>query len=388
VRRLMQLATLVAVATPSVLLAGPGIAQAAGGVAAAKSVKPGVLQAAWFWQTAYEQSNPPVAAGPPPTKEPSGVPAKDLAVAHTSNDGTSSKMTVLAFNLGAAAKPGTTIDNFMVSVTLDKSSSAGNLNAASAPIVACLPTRLWPAVDGGDYTDEPPVDCSSKVAASVKGDTYSFTISSLAQQWVSDQNVGVALVNDPGNTQTPFQAVFAGAKSVTATMSYTPALPVPTGTGSGGSSGTGTGTGVGSGSTGTGSTGSGSTGTGSTGGGVAPPPSGPVTLPPSGPTTGTTAGGSQPPQVAASGSTPSSATATPAAAIRHTAPSAPNAAFWVGAAALALLIVCAAAVLADREVPVPTAATTKLGQVLRERERERQRQLDPSVAPTLTPRRV
>ncbi|MDQ1696167.1 MAG: hypothetical protein QOJ03_1520, partial [Frankiaceae bacterium] len=228
-RRFMQLAMLLALATPGVLLLAPMTAAQA---STSKSARPGVLQSAWFWQTAYEQAPPaPVAAGPLPATEPSGVPAHDLAVAHTSNDGTSSKMTVLAFNLGVL-QPGTTINDFKLSVTLDNAQDAANANAAAAPVVACLPTRLWPAAEGGDYTDEPPVDCAAKAAASIKGSTYTFTIPEIAQTWVDDQNVGVALVNDPDNTQTPFQAVFA-AKSVTATMSYTPPFKTPAGSGTG-----------------------------------------------------------------------------------------------------------------------------------------------------------
>jgi uncharacterized membrane protein YgcG len=374
----MQLVMLLALATPGVLILGPATAaQAAPARAASKAVKPGVLQAAWFWQTVAEQNPPPVAVGPPPATEPSGVPAHDLAVAHTSNDATSSKMTVLAFKLGVL-KPGTTIDNFTVSVTLDKSSSAANVNSAAAPIVACLPTRLWAAADGGDYSDEPPVDCSSKVAPSVKGDTYSFTISSIAQAWIDDQNVGVALVNDPDNTQTPFQAVFSGAKTVKATMNYTPPAPTtPTGSGTGSTGSTGSGTGS------TGSTG-GTGSTGSTGSSSVPPPSGPVSLPPTGPTTGTAGGSAQPPVVAGSGSTPTTSTTV---ALRKPAPSSPNTAFWIGAVAIALLVVAAGAVLADSTVPVPNATTSRLGRVLREREREQQRQLD-RATPTLAPRRV
>lgn len=363
-RRLMRLLVLLALATPGMLVLVPaGIAQAAPArsASASVSVSPTVLQSAWFWQTAYEQASPPVAAGPAPATEPSGVPAHDLAVAHTSNDGTSSKMTVLAFNLGAL-KPGTTIDSFTVSVKLDASPDAGNANAAAAPIVACLPTRLWAPANGGDYTNEPPVDCSGKATANVKGDTYTFTIPSIAQQWVDDQNVGVALVNDPANTSTPFQAVFSGAKTVKATMNYTPPVttpPVATGT-SGGTSG--------GGSTATGGSQT-ATGAGSTGPAAAPPPAGPVDLPPAGPVTGTTPGRGQAPQVA--GSTPTGAAPTPVA-LRAPAPSAPDTAFWIGAVAIALLLVTAAVVLADPSVPVPTATTSRLGRVLRERERARE----------------
>src|SRR3954447_4099542 len=110
---------------------------------ATQQTKPGVLQAAWFWENAYEQANPPVAAAPP-AKEPSGVPDGDLAVAHSSSDGSSSKMTALAFDIGTLPA-GTIIDKFSFAVTVDGSPSAANASPGAAPIVACLPTRMWPA---------------------------------------------------------------------------------------------------------------------------------------------------------------------------------------------------------------------------------------------------
>src|SRR3954454_18832552 len=115
VRRLLQLGALLTLALSGVMLVGSFTAADA---TATQKTKPGVLQAAWFWQTAYEQANPPVAAGPLPATEPSGVPDGDLAVAHTSNDASSSKSTALAFDIGTL-KPGTVIDSFSFSVTVD-----------------------------------------------------------------------------------------------------------------------------------------------------------------------------------------------------------------------------------------------------------------------------
>ena len=115
-------------------------------------------------------------------------------------------------------------------VTVDASPQAVNTGGAAAPIVACLPTQLWSPSLGGDYSSEPAVDCSTKVKPKVAGSTYTFAIPAIAQRWVDDQNLGVALVNDPENTSTPFQVTFNGAKTVKATMSYTPGTPTPTAT--------------------------------------------------------------------------------------------------------------------------------------------------------------
>src|SRR5437764_6899153 len=136
--------------------------------------KPGVLQAAWFWQTAYEQANPPVAAAAP-ASEPSGVPDGDLAVAHSSNDGSSSKMTALAFDIGTLPA-GTIIDKFTFAVTVDGSPSAANASAGAAPIDACLPTRHWPAELAGNCTAESAAACSTNRTTQYAGSTYTFEI--------------------------------------------------------------------------------------------------------------------------------------------------------------------------------------------------------------------
>ena len=348
---MLQLAVLTALTGPGVVLLGPVTAAQAAG---SQSAKPGVLQTAWFWQTASEQVNPPVAPPAPPPTEPSGVPQGDVGVANTSTDGSSSKLAVLAFGVDQL-KAGATVTSFTLSLDLD--SAGTNVNSTAAPVVACLPTRLWPAQQGSDISNAPPTDCSSKAVAKVKGSTYTFDITDIAQQWVGADNLGVALINDPDNTQTPFQTVFS-VKSIKTSMTYTPPVaappPPPASTPGLGGSGVGNGTG----------TTSGSAAGGSSAGTAAPP--GPVNLPPSGPTTATTPSTGSAPQVA-----PTTPSTQPAAAIGKPAGSMPSGAFWLAALAIALLIVVAAAVLADDAVPVPTATTTRLGRVLRERERQR-----------------
>lgn len=345
-RRVLQLAVLTALTGPGVVLLGPvTVAQAAG----TQSAKPGVLQTAWFWQTAAQQVNPPVAPPAPPPTEPSGVPKGDIGVANTSTDGSSSKIATIAFQVGAL-KPGATVNSFSLEITLD--SAGTNLNASSAPVVACLPTRLWPNKEGGDISDAPPTDCSTKIPAKIKGDTYTFDIAGIAQRWVGDINAGVALINDPDNTSTPFQTVFS-VKSIKASMSYTPAITTPppaVGNSSNiGGNGTGTGTGT-------------TAGAASSGGTT---PQAPPDLPDSGPTTTTSPSTGQSPQLA-----PTSPDAKPAA-LAKPASSMPGNPFWLAAIAIALLIGVAAVVLADDAVPVPNATTTRLGRVLRDRERER-----------------
>lgn len=370
----MQLAVLGTFTVPGVVLLAPGAwAQPMQSAGSAHTLKPAVLQTGWFWQTAYQVVNPPVAPPATPPTEPSGVPKGDLGVANTSNDGGSTKMSAIAFQLGGLTNTAT-INKFTLSITLDSSPSATQVNSSAAPILACLPNRMWTPAEGGSYTNEPTFDCSTSAKPTVKGSTYTFSIANIAQQWVGGPNVGVVLVNDPTNTSTPFQAVFS-AKSISASMSYTLPVVAPTNGHTGQLGGAGAGNG------------NGSAVGGSTTGTTAAAPPAPVNLPPTGPTTTTTPiTPAQTPQVA-----PTTPATTPVAA-RKPASSMPSAAFWVAALAIALLIVIAGVVLADDNVPTPTATTTRLSRVLRARERARANASTESPATdglrTLSPRQV
>ncbi|MBV9099056.1 MAG: hypothetical protein JO079_13460, partial [Frankiaceae bacterium] len=214
-----------------------------------------------------------------------------------------------------------------------------------AAVVACLPTRGWPATlpKGGDYTDEPTYDCGTAVKPTVAGNVYTFAIPTIAQSWVDDQNLGVVVVPDPKNTTAPFQLVFTGPKTIKASLSYTPGTPVPTQPPTPPPSGSGTG-----------------------GGGVTnPPPAtggtvpGPVTLP-----GGTTSAPPAPAPVVASPA-PTVST-TPVAAVRP-ASSAPSAGFWLAAAILGVFMLLVSLVLGDPASPVAVGGRSKLDNVLRER---------------------
>jgi hypothetical protein len=344
---MLQLAAAGLLATSATMLLLPASA------ASAAAAAPPVIQASWFWQTAYEQANPPVAPPAVPPSEPSGVPDGDLAVSYTGAtdaDGnkTPSKLTALAFDTSALT-PGTLVQDFTFSVTLDTSTSATSFDQQGATIVACQPTRLWPATPpkGGDYTDQPSYDCGLKVKPQIAGNVYTFKIPLIAQSWVDDQNLGVVIVPDPKDTSAPFQLVFQGSKTVKASMSFTPGTPIstPTGTSGGGTvvgvpTDTGTGTGTGN-----------PTGAG-----------GEVPLPPT--TTDTTGTGSVP--VVAS-PTPTIA-ASPVAAVRP-ASSTPTAGFWIAGAVLALLMLLVSLVLGDPSPPVTSGSSrSRLDRVLRDRE--------------------
>ena len=310
------------------------------GSAAAATAKVGVLQQSWFWQNAYEQANPPVAETPPAT-EPSGVPDGDLAVAYTGNsDKSSSKMTALSFDV-SSVPTGSTVSSFTFSLTLDSAPSATSFNTAAAPVVACAPTRSWPAVLGGDFTNEPTVDCAHKVTPTVNGSTYTFKIPAIAQTWVDDQNLGVALLADPDAAAAPFQLVFTSAKSAQADIAFTPPA-----------SGSGSATG--------GSTGGGTVAAPATGGAAAGSGSQvDVAVPPA-----TTTAPAVSPVVAAS---PAKAAPAFAPVALKTAPAIPTKAFWAAALVLAAVVLLASLVLGDPTPVAPTAARSRLDEVLRSR---------------------
>lgn len=314
------------------------------GAAAAGSVSANVavLQEAWFWETAYQQANPPVAPPAAPPTEPSGVPDGDLAVASTNSDGTSSKVTMLSFDVSAIPH-GSTINAFTFSLTLDGTPGATSFDTQGAAVVACQPTRLWPAKMAGDINDAPSVDCSTKVKPVVDGSTYTFKVPTIAQSWLDDQNLGVAIVADPTPNNPPFQLVFSGAKTVKASATYTT-----------------------------------SSATTSTGGTTAP-----VTPAVSGSTGGgsvvDTSAGSVPsvpdtsiatPLAAAPVVAPSQLSAAPATrpvASAERAPAAPTGAFWIAGLALGGLLLLASLVLGDPTPAAVTVGPSRLDQVLRAR---------------------
>jgi hypothetical protein len=342
-RRLFQLAAAGLIAGSGTMLLLPA------SHAAAANNTPAVLQASWFWQTAYEQASPPVAPPAVPPSEPSGVPDGDLAVAYTGaqdsgGDKTPAKMTALAFDT-TGLTPGTSIQSFTFSLTLDTQPTATTFAQQDATIVACLPTRGWPATPpkGGDYTDEPTYDCATAVKPTVVGNVYTFAIPTIAQTWVDDQNLGVVVVPDPKNTTAPFQLVFSGPKTIKASVAYTPGTPLPSEPPPPPPSDSGNGGGV-------------TNPQPVTGGGTVP---GPVTLP-----GGTSSAPPVPAPVVAS-PTPS-VSATPVASVRP-ASSLPSAGFWLAAAAFGLLMLIVSFVLGDPSPPVAAGGRSKLDQVLRER---------------------
>jgi hypothetical protein len=340
-RRLLLAAGAGSVLTCGAMLVLPNGASAAGPVTAAESV----LQQAWFWETAYQQANPPVAPPATPPTEPSGVPDGDLAVASTNSDGSSSKLTVLSFDVSSIPH-GSTISAFTFTLTLDGQPGATSFAQQAASVVACQPTRGWPAVMPGNMDDAPSVDCAAKVKPIVSGSTYTFKVPAIAQSWIDDQNLGVAIVADPTPNNPPFQLVFSGAKTVKASVTYTPgttstggAVSPPAGTPSGGTAAPGSGAGS-----------------------SVPDVTGPV---PAAPDTASGPASAPPPVVAPSRSLAAPASR-PVASVK-TAPAAPTAAFWIVGLVLGLALLLASLALGQPVAAAAVAPVSRLDRVLRAR---------------------
>lgn len=341
--RLLLAAGVAAAGVPAAL-AGPAAAAAPAGA----TVRPAVIQAAWFWQ---RQADLLVAQGAPapPAEEPSGVPAGDLAVAVSDpSTGAPSKETYLAFDVGKAI--GGTVASFTFTIPLDP--AATQLTSGTVPLQACLPTRAWQPGSAQTWKDKPDDDCTAKVAGRFDAtkQAYTFAVPAYAASWVRDVNLGVAIRPVDGQA-TPFQLVFAPPAKVTATMTYLPAAPAPTAAG-----GTPSGTGGGAGSAG-----------GSLPGG-APPAAGtgaslpPVPLPgpaPAGGAVGPAVAGPAPQVAGTAGEqpvvAPSSGGQPVAARTPLPDPGAPPALFWVAAAAGLAVLIATSLVLGDPAPRAPVA---------------------------------
>jgi hypothetical protein len=183
-------------------------------------VNPGVLQTTWYWHHVISDAPvvPPVAV----PNEPSNVPDGDLPVASLDGQGARSKVSLVAFDISAAA-PGSLVSAFTVTLTLD--SAAQNVKTENPKLAAGLALRNWANGAGeADPVNAPPVEALVEGVWSADGTTISFAVPQVAQAWVDDTNFGLELVPAPAYT-TPFQVSFLGGDKVKAAMTFSPAVP-------------------------------------------------------------------------------------------------------------------------------------------------------------------
>ncbi|HVA61002.1 MAG TPA: hypothetical protein VNG13_10785 [Mycobacteriales bacterium] len=350
-------ALLAAAALPA---AAAGIPPASAG--SAVTVHVALAQSDWYWR---EQKTDLAGQGisPPQALPDQTVPAGDLAVAGpegpTGNGSETGpdKATFLGFDVTSIPR-GSTITAFRISLPVDPSSGAQQVNPTSTDILACASTSGWSGGAGADsFSGKPSDSCtatSPKVTTPDKGKTFAVDIASIAQAWVAPGalNLGVGITDSPTNTTAPYQVVF-GPKSalekLTASVTYLPPAPVVVATASAAAPAPPANAPPAIPSAAGG-------GTVSSGGGVLP---GPVPTVPASTTTATTT---------AAGPAPVVAPTTAPRALTLAATSAlPGAGFWVVAGLLFLLLLAVSLVLGDARVPVRTNRDRGVSRALRGR---------------------
>jgi hypothetical protein len=146
-----------------------------------------------------------------------------------------------------------TVSSYKVTLAVDQEAN-GNVFAEPPKLIACRPKKAWSGGDGAEqFAGKPKDDCTDAAPGAFddKKQTYTFDLTSFAQQWVDGAaNNGVAIRHALDYTK-PFQVIFLPADKATATMTYTPAVvsspapvpsdgagapppPIDTGTGGGG----------------------------------------------------------------------------------------------------------------------------------------------------------
>lgn len=215
------------------LAVAPAIA-ATTGPSASTSLTAKVLMATWFWNKAVD-APAPLPVGLPPTElppgVPSGFPASDLVVGSKGDpSGNPDKETYLSFDLHQL-NARSVIDTFTFNFTID-SSNLTNVQSGEVPLEACLPTRTWEAApDGGSWVNKPADDCSAPALGTFNATkkAYTFEVSSIMQNSIGGQNLGVA-IREPMSYTNPFQIAFTGARTITATVTFhqlPPDVPTP-----------------------------------------------------------------------------------------------------------------------------------------------------------------
>jgi hypothetical protein len=173
-----------------------------------------LARAAWFWDKAQLTAAPPEV-----TVEVSGVPGGSVAVAWQGGaEGAPEKEAYLALDLVGLGRDSQLL-NLIVRAPLNADGRNQQPSGGPAPLVGCVPTSVWSAVEGAAFADKPQDDCSTQVKATYDAATtsYVFEVTALASRW-RESNLGLAIRPpvDQALPAEPFQLVF-DPKAVTAT---------------------------------------------------------------------------------------------------------------------------------------------------------------------------
>jgi len=186
---------------------------------------------AWFWREQNATAGP--LSGPKLT-DPS-VPDKALAVAGPEQADPSNaagqpqpdKEAYLGFDL-SAVPAGSTITAFTITAPLSADPGARQaVQPGSLPDLLAVRAKgsFLNGAFGAPLSAKPTDDLVPADTVVVKGDpaksTYTLSIPSIAQRWLTEGADGVGLRPKAGDT-TPFQVVLSPASAITATMTYQP----------------------------------------------------------------------------------------------------------------------------------------------------------------------
>lgn len=280
-----------------------------------------------------------------------GVAPGNLAVAVTSPN-QSDKESFLRFDL-LSVPQGATITSAVVTVPLAEPPQPGDEPNQTNHSVAADPAKVKACVaghegfaDGTDaapYDEKPGNDCTklnTVAQATADGKAYTFDVTPVANDWLTEINEGIALV--PASLSAPFQVVFAPGTAATIALTYTVSevivdpVPVP----------------------------------------QPFPPVVPGPTPPTGPTTTTVIVQPAPQPVPQAAPKPVVVTrpVTRAAGTAFVESTSLTAGFWLGALVGAALLGAVSLILGDTRVPVPVSGKHNgVGRALDERRRPRDR---------------
>jgi hypothetical protein len=186
-------------------------------------------QSTYYWHEQVQAINVGGTNVAPPTSltDPT-VPSGDVAVAGPEVNGQTDKEAYLEFDV-SAVPAGSTITSFVVTLPVDPSGQSFTPGGTTPPIIGCTPQGAWSggAQSGQPFAGKPTDQCATNAPkfTSKDGKTYSADIASIAQGWVTGVNTGVAVADDPHNSQTAYQVVFGPGSAITqltAQMTYIP----------------------------------------------------------------------------------------------------------------------------------------------------------------------
>ena len=197
--------------------------------------------AAWFWDKQTSGSLPVVGVGTPTVpSQLSNVDTDRYAVSYQRGTETTAsgdsiaapeKETYLMWDIYDIVESGSTIDSFVVTLPLDPDAESNKVpygpDGARPELIACKPVGGFGPASGDAFASKPKDDCTDAVFSSFDAakQAYVFDITTYAQDWVDQDNFGIAI--RPKTDETiPYQLQFKAQADILANLSFTPPVAV------------------------------------------------------------------------------------------------------------------------------------------------------------------